>query len=142
MTSQTTENTGQTGGCYCGAVRYSLTEAPIVKGQCHCVPCRVLSGGGPHYFLLVPPTGFTWTKGVAASYRRSDLENAVTRYFCGACGTQMITRRQDNPAVVVKVGTLDDPTRFRPRVAICHKDALDFHVVPDGIPIFEDLPGV
>ncbi|MEX0369941.1 MAG: GFA family protein [Tateyamaria sp.] len=141
MTDQTTENTEQTGGCYCGAIRYSVTEAPLVKGQCHCSACQVMSGGAPQYFLLIPPTGFAWTQGNPATFTRPDLENAVTRFFCASCGTQMVTRRQDNPSVVVKVGTLDDPARFRPRVAICHAEALDFHTVPDGIPIHDGLPG-
>ncbi|MEL6466911.1 MAG: GFA family protein [Pseudomonadota bacterium] len=137
---KTNHSSSTTGGCYCGAVRYALTARPLVKGQCHCRACQHISGGAPQYFLLVPADGFAWTAGTPSQFTRSDLENAVTRYFCSVCGTQISTRRQDNTAVVVKVGTLDDPTAFTPRVAICHGEAPAFHLVPDGIPVFEGLP--
>lgn len=99
-----------------------------------------MAGGAPQYFLLIPPDGFAWTRGTPARYARPDLENAVTRFFCSICGTQLVTRRQNNPAVVVKVGTLDDPSGFVPRVAICHGEAQEFHNVPEGVPVFEGLP--
>ncbi|KIC51058.1 GFA family protein [Tateyamaria sp. ANG-S1] len=140
MAAETTAQHSQTGGCYCGKVRYAITERPLVKGQCHCRACQYMAGGAPQYFLLVPPTGFAWTRGRPASYQRQDVPNSVTRQFCPECGTQLVTRRQDNPAIVVKVGTLDDASRFSPRVAICHAQAQPFHHVPDGVPIFDDLP--
>lgn len=34
----------------------------------------------------------------------------MTRAFCAACGTHMTTRRPGLDAVVLKIGTLDDPT--------------------------------
>ena len=140
MSDQTTENKAMTGGCYCGAVRYVITERPMVKGQCHCRACQYMAGGAPQYFLLVPPAGFAWTAGKPAKYQRPDLDNAVTRSFCPTCGTQLTTGRQDMPGVVVKVGTLDDPSRFAPHVVLCNAQAQPFHHVPDGIPVFDDLP--
>ena len=35
-----------TGGCLCGAVRYSLANAPVGTGQCHCKDCQRASGTG------------------------------------------------------------------------------------------------
>ncbi|WP_367278560.1 GFA family protein [uncultured Tateyamaria sp.] len=142
MTSQATENAVNAGGCYCGAVRYAVSQPPLVKGQCHCQPCQRMSGGAPQYFILVPPNGFVWTAGKPAHFTHPDLKNAVTRYFCKTCGTQLVTTRQDTTGVIVKIGTLDDPSGFVPRVAICHANALGFHSVPEGVPVFEGLPGV
>jgi hypothetical protein len=42
---------------------------------------------------------------------------------------------------VVKVGTLDDPKVFTPAMAIYTVDKQPFHVIPDGMPAFERLPG-
>ncbi|WP_172839329.1 hypothetical protein [Tateyamaria omphalii] len=39
-----------------------------------------------------------------------------------------------------KSTTFDDASHFKPRVAICHAQAQPFRHVPDGIPVFEDLP--
>ncbi|MBY5934086.1 GFA family protein [Tateyamaria omphalii] len=140
MPVQTTENKAKGGGCYCGAVRYAISERPTVKGQCHCRACQYIAGGAPQYFMLVPVEGFSWTQGRPVTYTRPDLDTAVTRHFCGVCGTHLATFRQDSSDVVVKAGTLDDPSRFAPHVAICHAQAQPFHNVPDGIPVFEDLP--
>ncbi|WP_415403356.1 GFA family protein [Tateyamaria sp. SN3-11] len=140
MTDQTTEIAPKTGGCYCGALRYALSARPLVKGQCHCRVCQHISGGGPQYFQLVAPEAFRWTKGKPQCFTRPDLQDAVTRFFCGTCGTHILTQRPDQSALVLKVGTLDDASRFRPHVAICHAEAPAFHSVPDGIPVFEGLP--
>jgi len=142
MTFRATENAMNAGGCYCGAVRYAISLPPLVKGQCHCRACQRMSGGAPQYFLLIPSNGFEWTAGTPKHFSHPDVEGAVTRYFCETCGTQLVTTRPDMAGVVVKVGTLDDPSGFAPRVAICHADALDFHMVPDEITVFEGLPGI
>ena len=44
------------------------------------------------------------------------------------------------PAAVVKVGTLDDPSLFRPQIAIYTVDKQPYHHVPEGMPSFERLP--
>mmetsp|Transcript_6957 Transcript_6957/g.11153 ORF Transcript_6957/g.11153 Transcript_6957/m.11153 type:complete len:144 (-) Transcript_6957:160-591(-) len=140
MASQTTQNHTTTGGCYCGAVRFSLSERPVLQGQCHCRACQHIAGGAPQYFMLIPRDGLHWKGQGCATYQRSDLLAAVTRYFCPTCGTHIATRRPDQSEWVLKVGTLDDTSQFAPRVAICHAQAPGFHMVPDGIPVFDDIP--
>ena len=70
-------------------------------------------------FMLMPVAGFSYTKGTPKQFSRNDLENAVTREFCADCGTHVVTRPPGLPAVVLKVGTLDDPSLFgSPQMAI------------------------
>ncbi len=70
-----------------------------------------------------------------------NLERPVTREFCAACGTHIVTRRQGFPAVILKVGSLDDPKVFTPKKAIYTCDKHPFHRVPEGVATFEKLPG-
>jgi hypothetical protein len=129
------------GGCYCGTVRYVADGEPMMKAQCHCRECQYISGGSPNMFLLMPVNGFSYTKGTPKTFTRSDLERAVTREFCAECGTHLITRPPGLPAVVLKVGTLDDPSLFgNPQMAIYTIDKQAFHQIPDGLPTFERLP--
>jgi hypothetical protein len=129
------------GGCYCGALRYVSESEPALKAQCHCRPCQYISGGGPNFFLLMPPAGFSYIKGAPKTFTRSDLENAVTREFCADCGTHIATRRPGLPMVILKVGTLDDPGLFgTPQMAIYTVDKQVFHQIPEGLPSFERLP--
>jgi len=128
------------GGCYCGAVRYAVESDPIMKGQCHCRECQYITGGAPNVFMVVRPDGFKYTKGMVRQFSRSDLERPVTREFCGECGTHLTTRPGAS-TVVVKVGTLDDPSLFgAPQMAIYTCDKQAFHHVPEGLPAFERLP--
>jgi hypothetical protein len=129
------------GGCYCGAVRYVAKGEPMMKAQCHCRECQYITGGSPNMFVLMPPGGFKYTKGMPQQFSRSDLEKPVTREFCAECGTHMVTRPQMTPAIVLKVGTLDDPSLFGgPQLAIFTIDKQAFHQIPDGLPAFERLP--
>jgi hypothetical protein len=129
------------GGCYCGAIRYKSEGKPMLKAQCHCRECQYISGGAPNMFLLVPIDGFSYTKGTPKKFSRSDLEQPVTREFCAECGTHLTTRPVVVPALVLKVGTLDDPTLFgAAQMAIYTVDSQPFHLVPEGVPSFERLP--
>lgn len=140
MSIHATETSARQGGCYCGALRYTITQTLGVEGQCHCRACQHVAGGGPQFFLLVPPEAVTWSGAAPKSFKRRDLETAVTRFFCETCGTHILTQRQDQAALVLKVGTLDDPQAFSPRVAICHEDAQPFHTVAEGIAIYDGIP--
>jgi hypothetical protein len=113
----------------------------MLKAQCHCRECQYISGGSPNMFLLMPPAGFGYTKGKPKQFSRRDLENAVTREFCAECGTHLTTRRPGLPAVILKVGTLDDPSLFGgPQMAIFTVDKQTFHQIPEGLATFERLP--
>lgn len=130
------------GGCYCGQVRYKAEGEPIMKGQCHCRECQYISGGAPNMIVAMPIQGFSYNKGTPKTFSRTDLENPVTREFCANCGTHMVSRAPGFPAVIIKVGTLDDPKAYgNPNMAIYTIDRQSFHHVPDGIPAFERLPG-
>ena len=128
------------GGCYCGAVRYVAEGEPLLKAQCHCRECQYITGGAPNMFMAMPPDGFKYTKGVPKQFARSDLATPVTREFCPECGTHLVTRPR-RPIVVIKIGTLDDPTQYgSPTLAIYTCDKQAYHQIPEGLPTFEKLP--
>jgi hypothetical protein len=122
-------------------VRYVAEGEPMMKAQCHCRECQYISGGFPNMFLLMPPNGFSYTKGTPKQFARGDLERALTQEFCAECGTHVTARRPGLPAVILKVGTLDDPSLFgSPLMAIYTIDKQAFHYIPEGLPTFERLP--
>jgi hypothetical protein len=130
------------GGCYCKAVRYVAEGEPRFKGECHCRECQYITGGAENYFMLMPADGFRYVKGAPKTFSRPDLPDPVTREFCENCGTHLTTRNpRVAPFVIVKVGTLDDPSLYGgPQAAIYTVDKQPFHVIPDGLPSFERLP--
>jgi hypothetical protein len=131
------------GGCYCGAVRYKAEGDSVFNAQCHCRECQYLTGGSPNMFMAMPAAGFSYTKGTPSEFTRSDIDNPVTREFCGECGTPLTTKAPGMAdAVILKIGSMDDPSQFPgPQVAIFCVDKQSFHCVPEGVPEFERLPG-
>jgi hypothetical protein len=129
------------GGCYCGGLRYEVQGDPIMKGQCHCRECQYITGGSPNVFMLMPPGSVRYTKGTPKTFKRTDLDAPVTREFCENCGTHIVTR-PNMPALVLKVGTLDDPKQFgAPMMAIYTIDKQPFHLIAEGVASFERVPG-
>ena len=130
------------GGCYCKSVRYVAEGEAMMKAQCHCRECQYITGGSPNVFIAMPVDGFKYTQGEPKGFTRNDLTRAVTREFCPDCGTHLATRPPGFPAVIVKVGTLDDPGLYgAPDMAIFTMDAQSFHQIADGLPSFERMPG-
>lgn len=129
------------GGCYCGAVRYEAEGDPLFRLQCHCRECQYISGGSPNVSLMMPAPGFRYTKGSPQKFARSDLDGPITREFCGTCGTHLVSRSPRlAEAIIIKVGTMDDPSLFEPDVAIFTVDKQPFHLIAEGKPTFERLP--
>ncbi len=84
---------------------------------------------------------FTVLSGTMKSFQRTDIDHAVTRYFCGNCGTGIATETPKRPgAIIVKVGTFDDPTIYKQGAAIFTCDKQDYHHIPDGVPVFSGRP--
>ena len=125
-----------------GDIHYRAKGDAVMKAQCHCRECQYITGGEPNIFIGMPTDGFTYTKGEPKDFTRSDLDNPVTRQFCSNCGTHLATRPPGFPAVIVKVGTLDDPAVIeKPDMAIFMVDAQPFHQVPEGVATFDRMPG-
>ncbi|MBW1885177.1 MAG: GFA family protein [Deltaproteobacteria bacterium] len=129
------------GGCYCKEVRYESDGEIGMRAQCFCRECQYITGGDSVLIIGVPEEGFRVTKGALKGFKRSDIENGVTREFCPNCGTHMTTRAMPG-MVMIKIGTLDDPSIFEgPQMAIFTCDKQAYHHVPSDIPTFEKMPG-
>ena len=131
-----------TGRCYCGDIHYESDNEAELAIQCHCRECQYITGGHPNAIVMFPLNGFRFTKGEPKTFTRPDLEKPVTRFFCPNCGTGIGTRSPARPdSMIIKVGTLDDPSGFQPKAAIFTLDKQPFHHLPDGVPAFERRPG-
>ena len=80
--------TPMTGGCLCGAIRYSV-DAPLQNiVACHCSHCRKASGAGASHNALVPSSAVAFTAGKPKTYTdTAHSGNTLYRHFCGDCGS-------------------------------------------------------
>lgn len=129
------------GRCYCGDIQFEFTDPIHSQILCHCRECRYLSGGEPNASIVISENTFTVIRGELKTFARSDLNEPRVRYFCGNCGSHICVKSPPRPGMLVlKIGTLDDHSWFRPQSAIYCVDKQPFHQIPKGLPCFEKTP--
>ncbi len=130
-----------TGGCYCHEIRYEVDGDLEAAFQCHCRECQYITGGNANIVMVFAQDNFKYIKGKPSKFSRSDIKTPVNRYFCQNCGTAIGTISPSRPdSMIIKVGTLDDPSIFNPGAAIFTCDRQAFHHIPDGLPNFDKRP--
>jgi hypothetical protein len=129
MAAKSDERVKITGGCACGDIRFGFYGPTTFQIACHCRSCQYTSGGGPAYVLGVKRDQFRVTKGRVEEYLAlSESGRLNTRVFCGRCGTHLYAYSDTAPDLcAVKVGVLDDPSKFKPRVRLFTSEAQPWH---------------
>jgi hypothetical protein len=105
-----------TGGCLCGAVRYTISDEITSLRACHCLNCQKSSGTGGTVNAVVKNEAFRITKGTPKRYDDAATKSGRTlsRHFCGDCGSPIYSRRNpDAGFVVVRAGTIDDSSGMK-----------------------------
>ena len=99
-----------TGGCMCGAIRYTLSAQVTELRACHCTTCQKGSGAQGSVNAVVPAAAFKLTKGTPKRYASpADSGRTLYRDFCGDCGSPLYSQRATAPdMLVVRAGSLDD----------------------------------
>ena len=100
-----------TGGCMCGAVRYTIAEKPLAAGLCHCNRCRPQSGSAfSTHRSAITITGET---AVFDDIGSSGLR--VLRRYCPRCGSPLTTEADVTPEIMfVKAGGIDSNEWYQP----------------------------
>ncbi len=132
-----------TGGCACGAIRYACTAEPLLALNCHCRDCQRASGSAFVAILRMPAGAFTVTKGAPSFYTvAGDSGNKVSRGFCAECGSPLFSRLSASlsDVVGVRVGSLDDPSSYRPAMDIFVTSAQPWDCMNSELPKFPGYP--
>ncbi|AUG54434.1 GFA family protein [Thalassospira marina] len=117
----TTKPSFHTGGCLCGAVRFSVSGAPLGSNHCHCNMCRKDSGAGISTFVSFPASAVIWNG------KPTDYESSPGKYrgFCPKCGSSITWRKaSDDSFIDFRLGTFDDPSAFRAQKHLWMRNAL------------------
>jgi hypothetical protein len=124
------------GGCLCGAIRYRIHGEPIVSGTCQCRSCRKASAAAIVPWLQVSSEQFAFTAGRPVEFQSSP---AVTRTFCGRCGTPLTYRKTSyGNKLDVTSCSLDDPDAFPPMGHTWTSHKLRWVKLADDLPCFEE----
>lgn len=122
-----------TGGCLCGAIRYTISVSVSELRACRCTNCQKASGAGGSVNAAIPSSAFKITQGTPKRYSAvADSGRTVHRYFCGDCGSPIYSQRATTPEnVAVRAGTLDDSSGMKITMNIWTKSARSWdHIDP------------
>lgn len=130
------------GGCLCGTLRYEARGAPLYMGHCYCGDCRKASGSGFIPFMAFAAADLTFSGPTKTSSSLSARGTPAIRNTCPACASLVFGGPVgETDSHTIYAGSLDDPSVFKPTVAIFVKGRPDWAVVPEGLEMFEGLPG-
>lgn len=129
------------GGCLCGAVRYSISAAPIVTRACWCRVCQYL-GAGSGTVNVCFSSGALKVSGELRDYpSTAHSGNAMHRRFCPRCGTHLFSEAESRPHLIfVRAGSLDDPEVARPAMTIWTAAAPSWACLDERLPKVEGQP--
>jgi hypothetical protein len=131
MTPDATPLPRVTGGCLCGAVRYRATPASREGYYCHCRMCQLAFGNTRATFINLPKAQLEWTAGEPTRYASSTF---ALRGFCGHCGTPLTFEYLGSKNIDLSVGSLDDPSAFRPTSHFAIETRVASWHAEDGLP--------
>jgi hypothetical protein len=89
----------RTGGCLCGAVRYSVRGEPLRVARCHCASCRKESGSAFSVYAHWPVEAFELT---------GEISSYDGRGFCPRCGSRVLDTTNTETHIEIRLGSLDE----------------------------------
>jgi len=126
-----------TGGCFCGAVRYEVSAPLTQVTYCHCSKCRRWHG---HVgaFTAADRDGFRITE--ARGLKWHTVSPTVKRGFCAECGSSLLFDESPLPKMGICAGTLDEPTGIREKAHIYVASKGDYYEIPGDLLKYDTFP--
>jgi hypothetical protein len=125
-----------TGGCLCGAVKYSIDADPLPGLQllCNCVDCQKQTGTAFPSGIAFPSGSMT-LDGTLTTFtmRGGQTGEPVHRRFCGRCGSPILIEKDGTGRMLILAGTMDDKSVFKPVVGLFCEQAPEWVAMPEGI---------
>jgi len=128
-----------TGGCLCGAVKYSIDAEAVRTIVCHCTTCQ-RHVGSAFATLMAFPAGSIAVTGTLKTYTEAGGQSGdpFHRRFCPDCGTPIILEREGAARTLIAAGTLDDTSNVKPSVNLFCASAQSWVPITSDT---ENLPG-
>ena len=131
-----------TGGCACGAIRYSIASEPVNMSHCQCRDCQRKSGTGHGFYLTFAQRREVKVTGEARHWDvTADNGNVKTRAFCPTCGSPVYLTFSKMPDFFsVHAASLDDPSRFQPGAVMYAVRGHAWDYIDPAVPKFDKMP--
>lgn len=131
-----------TGGCACGAIRFEISDEPLVMSDCQCRDCQARSGTGHGSYLTFPSKQSVRLTGEAKHWNvTADNGNVKTHGFCPTCGSPVyLTFAYMPDRFTVHAASLDDPGRYKPQMVTYGVRGHAWDRLDPAVPKFDKMP--
>jgi hypothetical protein len=127
------------GGCLCGKVRFSASQAPLRTLACHCTFCQRMTGTSFYAESIFPLDAVHFNDGELRQYEHlSDgSSKSVFVHFCPSCGTTIGLTFERWPDIrAISRGCYDDPNAVELTSNIWTRSAQSGVALPAGVDCF------
>lgn len=122
------------GQCLCGAVHYTVLDAFLYAGNCHCSQCRRTTGSAFKPFAGIGRRQLSLVQGEHEVMRFGDDRGHDVH--CRQCGSLLYSVVRDGEYVHVAMGTLVDEPSIRPDKHIFVGSKAPWFTITDDLPQF------
>lgn len=126
-----------TGGCMCGAVRYTIMGAPSRVLHCHCQSCRTHTGAPMATLAVFRADQITFSGEARKPFASAP---GVERAFCGTCGTSLTWETvfgAEGALCALHISSFDDPDAMTPTGHSFYSERISWFDVDDKLPRHE-----
>jgi hypothetical protein len=126
------------GSCWCGAVRFEISEPFISLSFCHCTSCKRISGG------VGTANGRARTEWIDVKQGRELLTTyqpgeGSAKTFCSVCGSNLFGGGwPESEHSSVRLSAIDEGLEQRPEAHVYVRSVAPWETLPDdGLPRYE-----
>lgn len=130
-----------TGGCACGAIRYTINAQPLLMFQCHCRDCQQATGGLYAPNVWFPEPAIELSQAPKSWEVTSDAGNHIHHDFCETCGSPIGMRTSNSPGTRgIRAASMDDMSWLSPMANIYMKNSPPWEVTNPDLPVHDGQP--
>jgi hypothetical protein len=136
MTSDNAKARLLSGGCFCGAVRYTVADEFAYALNCHCSNCRRTTGSAFKPFAGIARHKLSISQGHDRLMTYGD--ETTHDAHCGRCGSLLYSVVREGAYAHVTLGTLADDPSIRPTAHIFVGSKAPWFEITDDLPQYQE----
>jgi len=131
-----------TGGCLCGAVRYTLREGFRFRPYaCHCTDCQSRTGSAfsEHMLFVRNDMDIAGELDCGEHHQPSGAEASI--WGCARCKVRLFVENSTRPGLAsLRCGTLDRSAEVIPAAHLWVGSKQPWIILPEGVPALAEQP--
>ena len=126
-------DTSYEGGCFCNAIKFTVTADTFWSILCYCKSCTKISGAPVVAWAGFVKNQIHWTGEQICEFSSS---KGVKRGFCKKCGASIFFKMNKSNIISISAGLFDKSLKLKTNRNIFTKNRLKYYSLDRDIPKF------